>query len=191
MENPVASPRCDRMLAPVAGHPCGYRRSVRRLLLSMIALLGMSGCNDCDHFESRGVDFRVQLSPPGAEIEQWAGFSVQEIASLDFKSVRFSVSGSNLRWHVRGFRLLESTGEKRVLFDILLETPGPDPNSAAYGQATGDELQVGTWEQFLVLLETHGVAMELVTDVPGMEQLLFPVNVENATEWIRSPCPTD
>ena len=164
---------------------------MRQFLAGLLLMLGTAGCFDCDHLESRGADVRVRISAPDAEIEQWVGFSVQEIASLDFRSVRFAVSGSNLRWHVRGFRLLESTGDKRVLFDILLETPGPDPNSAAYGQASGDELQVGSWEQFLVLLETHGVAMELTTDVPGMEKLLYPVNAPNATDWFRSPCPTD
>jgi hypothetical protein len=164
---------------------------MRKFVACVLLLLGTAGCFDCDHVESRGADVRVRLSPPGAEIEQWAGFSVQETRGLDYKSVRFAVSGSNLRWHVRGFRLLESTGEKRVLFDILLSTPSTDPNSAGNGQASGDELQVGTWEQFLVLLETHGVAMELTTDVPGMEKLLIPVNAENATDWFRSPCYTD
>lgn len=160
-------------------------------LLAAVALGSATGCNDCDHFERRGADVRVRLSAPGAEIEQFVGLSVEEIASLGFKSVRFSVSGSNLRWHVRGFRLLESTGERRVFFDIPLETPGPDPNEAGWGQASGDDLQIGTWEQFLVLLETHGVAMELTTDVAGMEKLLLPVNAQNAMQWIRSPCPTD
>lgn len=153
-------------------------------------LIGAAGCG-CDHIEYRGADIRVKISPPGAEIEQYVGFSVEEIASLDYRSVRFGVSGSNLRWHVRGFRLLESTGKKRVLFDIPLETPGADPNAAGGGHATGDDLKVGTWEQFLVLLETHGVAMELSTDVTGMERLLLPVNAENATDWSRSPCYAD
>jgi len=154
-------------------------------------LLGVASCADCDHFESRGADIRVRLSPPDAEVEQYFGISVEEIRSLGFRSVRFAVSGANLRWHVRGVRLLESNGDGRVLFDILLETPGPDPNEAGWGQASDTDQVTGTWEQFLVLLETNGVVAELTTDVPGMERLLLPMRAPNATDWIRAPCPTD
>ena len=165
--------------------------SLRAGIFILALPLGTVACADCDHFESRGADVRVQLSPPDAEVEQFFGISVEEIRGLDFRMVRYSVSGSNLRWHVRGVKLLESTGERRLLFDFVPETPGPDPDDAGHGQASDTDLKVGTWEQFLVLLETHGVVAELTTDVEGMERLYLPMNAPNATEWIRAPCPTD
>ena len=155
-----------------------------------VLLLGVAAC-DCDHVQTRGATVSVRLSAPGAEVEQYFGLSVEEFGGLDSRFVRFGVSGADLRWHVRGVRLLEAAGEGRVLFDIPAGMPGPDADDAGGGQASDADLRVGTWEQFLVLLETHGVAVELTTDVDGMERLLFPINAPDATEWISHPCPSD
>jgi len=153
--------------------------------------LGVTGCLDCEHYESRGGSTQVRLPAPGAEAEQFFALSVEEFRGAQWKGVGFSVSGASLRWHVRRVRLLESAGEKPELFDILLDTPGADPDEAAHGQASAAELKTGTWERFLMLVESHGVEVELTTDVPGMERVLLPVNVPNASDWQTSPCRAD
>ena len=78
-----------------------------------------------------------------------------------------------------------------MLFDIPLDTPGPDPNEAGSGQVVNTDPEAGTWERFLILLETGGVMIELTTDVPGLELVRLPIRAENAREWIQSDCPSD
>jgi hypothetical protein len=177
-----------KLTSSIALHAMRHRRMARALFA--VILLGLNACG-CDHYEWRAASATAQISAPGAEVVQTVGISVEEYRSPDFKAVYFSVGGSTLRWHVRGFRLLEAQGEGRVLYDIPLETPGPDPDDAGHGHLVNVDPEIGSWEQFLVLLETSGVLIELTTDVPGMELVRVPVRAENAREWIRSECPSD
>ena len=114
---------------------------------------------------------------------------MSEVRSPTFKSVGFVVTGSDVRWHVRGVRLVESTGEGRVLYNIPLGMPSTDVSEAESGQLINTDPDVGTWQHFLVLLETNGVVVELTTDVAGVERVLRPIRAENATDWFSPPCP--
>lgn len=156
-----------------------------------MGLIGSAACVDCADFESRGAEMRAQISPPGAPIEQVIGVGVSEIRNLGFRSVGFGISGSDLRWHVRGVRLVESAGGGRLLYDIPVEIPGANPNEAAWGRVTDTDPAVGTWGHFLALLESNGVVVEITTDVVGMETIRRAIRGPNATDWYTAPCPSD
>lgn len=155
-----------------------------RVLLAAIAL-GANACFPCQDSdtESRGAESRATIISPATLNEQVVAVSVYQSRSPAFNHLLFSVTGVELRWHVRAVRLLEAGPEGRLLFDLPLARPGGDGPEAASGQLSGVEPVTGTFDHFVALLLVSSVVAEITTDIPGMEIIRVPLRLEHGSHW--------
>lgn len=151
-------------------------------------MLGALGCLDCPDTEYRGAESFALTPPSGTRHEQSISVRVSESRDPSFKTVAFTVEGIDLRWHVRGFTLVESGPEGRVLFDFPIDLPPGNGTAAASGDLTDVDPAHGTFDTFVERMMVNAVVAEIITDLPGMEIIRAPLKLKSGSGWQESSC---
>jgi hypothetical protein len=153
-----------------------------------VLLFGTAACVDCPDTEYRSAESGASIPVPNTLRTVVVSVTTNQSRSPSSQRVYLSLGSVDLRWHVRGIRLLEAEGQLRLLFDLPVGLPPGDAAGAASVEIRETDPAIGTFDRFFELMMDNGVAVEITTDLPGMELILVPLRLKHGSAWQESSC---